>query len=124
MSTCIIETQRLPKLNPIYQTNGLMPFFIAPNVVAPKKCGPVDQFDVWTKSLDPKSRGAYKPIYIAGPNSERHGPSSLHKGGLHVLLGDGAVRFLSENMHHTSDPATSLWQHLNSIRRGEVISGF
>lgn len=86
----------------------------------------VTTYDFWTKSLDPNGPGAYKPTYIAiaGPNSEWHGPSSLHEGGLHVLLGDGAVRFLSENIHHTNDPTTSLWQHLNSVNGGEVISGF
>lgn len=86
----------------------------------------VTTYNYWTKSLDPNGPGAYKPTYIsiAGPNSEWHGPSSLHKGGLHVLMGDGAVHFLSENIHHTNDPTTSLWQHLNSISGDEVVSGF
>lgn len=40
---------------------------------------------------------------------------SRHTGGAHVLMGDGAVRFASDNID------TSLWQHLGSTSGEEVI---
>jgi len=43
---------------------------------------------------------------------------SLHVGGVHVLMCDGAVRFVSENI----DLAT--WQALSSMSGGEVIGEF
>lgn len=46
------------------------------------------------------------------------GPGSFHVGGAHFLLGDGSVRFLSENM----DLATL--QALTSIGQGEVVGEF
>jgi prepilin-type N-terminal cleavage/methylation domain-containing protein/prepilin-type processing-associated H-X9-DG protein len=43
---------------------------------------------------------------------------SRHSGGVHVLMGDGAVRFVSDNI----DLAT--WQNLGSIRGNEPIGEF
>ncbi|QDV49943.1 DUF1559 domain-containing protein [Gimesia fumaroli] len=47
------------------------------------------------------------------------GAGSFHVGGVHVLLGDGAVRFLSENAD-----MTAVVQSLISVRGGEVIPEF
>lgn len=44
--------------------------------------------------------------------------SSVHTGGAHVLLGDGAVRFLSENIN------IGTWAALGTIAEGEVIGEF
>ena len=44
--------------------------------------------------------------------------SSVHEGGIHVLMGDGAVRFLSENMDH------SQYVYLTRIHDGETIGEF
>jgi len=44
--------------------------------------------------------------------------SSVHEGGVHVLLGDGAVRFISENINVN----TYLW--LNDENDGNVIGEF
>lgn len=41
---------------------------------------------------------------------------SRHTGGAHVLMGDGAVRFASDNID------TTLWQHLGSVA-GEEVTG-
>jgi len=43
---------------------------------------------------------------------------SEHTGGAHVLMGDGAVRFVSENIHRPTFAAMS------SIREGEVMNEF
>jgi len=46
------------------------------------------------------------------------GIGSLHEGGVHVLLGDGSVRFLNENM---SQP---IFTGLATIGKGEVLGEF
>ena len=50
--------------------------------------------------------------------SDRFSLSSPHEGGVHILMGDGAVRFLSENV----DTNTYLW--LNDENDGNVIGEF
>jgi prepilin-type N-terminal cleavage/methylation domain-containing protein len=41
------------------------------------------------------------PAWMQGANDLRcESPSSRHPGGIHVLVGDGTVRFLSENIAH------------------------
>ena len=42
--------------------------------------------------------------------------SSQHVGGCHFLMGDGAVKFLSENIDF------ALYQGLASIDEGEVVN--
>ena len=44
--------------------------------------------------------------------------SSMHPGGAHFLLGDGAVRFIGENIDVTT------YEHLGSKADGTVISNF
>lgn len=53
-----------------------------------------------------------------GRNGEWGEPGSLHPGGIHVLMGDGAVRFLSENI----DSVTRV--NLARIGDGNVIGEF
>jgi hypothetical protein len=43
---------------------------------------------------------------------------SFHTGGAHFLLGDGAVRFLSENMHMKT------YQGLSTRAGGEALGEF
>ena len=43
---------------------------------------------------------------------------SMHKGGVHVLLCDGAVRFVSENIHIPT------WQYLGNRKDGQVVGEF
>lgn len=52
----------------------------------------------------------------AGPG--RSTPGSYHEGGCQAVLGDGSVRFLSENMHFPTQ------QYLASISDGEVLGEF
>lgn len=45
-------------------------------------------------------------------------PRSMHTGGVHLLLGDGSVRFVSENLDFT------VHRNLNSISGGELTAEF
>lgn len=51
-------------------------------------------------------------------NDGRYGFSSAHVGGAHFLLGDGRVRFLSENIDKTT------YDNLASIEDGNVLGEF
>jgi hypothetical protein len=60
-----------------------------------------------------------------------HGFNSLHTGGASFLMGDGAVRFVSNHIDTgTLNPATQLiaipgvYQHLSTIAGGEVVGDF
>ena len=50
-----------------------------------------------------------------GPNDE---PFSLHVGGTHALMGDGTVRFISENID------TQIVRRLSDPADGEIIGEF
>jgi prepilin-type N-terminal cleavage/methylation domain-containing protein len=44
------------------------------------------------------------------------GASSAHEGGVHFLMGDGAVRFISENIEQTRD-----WSNWATFRQGGFV---
>lgn len=46
------------------------------------------------------------------------GFGSLHRGGCHMLMGDGAVRFISENVYY------GVFQNLSSRADGNVVGDF
>ena len=59
--------------------------------------------------------GCLWTVNNCGPNSE---PFSLHTGGVHLLLGDGAVRFISENI------STTTIRQLCGASDGEIVGEF
>jgi len=73
-----------------------------------------------THFIRPTGQGINRPRNAA--NSQRvygWGAGSFHVGGVHVLLGDGAVRFLSENAD-----MTAVVESLISVKGGEVLPEF
>ncbi|QDT90120.1 DUF1559 domain-containing protein [Gimesia algae] len=73
-----------------------------------------------THFIRPTGQGINRPRNAA--YSQRvygWGAGSFHVGGVHILLGDGAVRFLSENAN-----MTAVVQALISSRGGEIIGEF
>jgi len=60
-------------------------------------------------------------------------PKSMHVGGVHLLLADGGVRFISENIHngpmtqgsHNQGPSRfGVWGALGTRAEGEVVGEF
>ena len=62
----------------------------------------------------------------AAPGNFRRNYSSLHVGGAHFLMGDGAVRFISENVDHNIATAQvdSTMERLMSRDDGQVVGDF
>ena len=76
---------------------------------------------------------------VTNANHQTRGFSSTHVGGVHFLMGDGAVRFISDNIDHkpnsigTATAATghggstwvdSTFEYLLTIANGEVVGEF
>jgi len=49
---------------------------------------------------------------------DRRDPASQHEGGMHILMGDGAVRFVSENLN------ISTWYDLIDVDDGDTLGEF
>ncbi|QDT23428.1 DUF1559 domain-containing protein [Gimesia chilikensis] len=85
-----------------------------------------DRGDAWIKGSFPSSAMTfhYNPNWHGGDcltgNSVQAlmGPRSYHTGGAHILLCDGHVRFISDNIN------TELMQNLATRSGGEVIGEF
>lgn len=65
---------------------------------------------------------AVSPWSVINGTTYQYGPSSLHTGGVHCLLGDGAVRFVSENIDAST--TTSTYQNLASRNDGKTIGEY
>ena len=57
-------------------------------------------------------------MYLGGLNTSWEGAGSTHDGGAHVLLCDGSVRFLGENLNYNT------WVALNTRMGREVVGEF
>ena len=62
----------------------------------------------------------YQPVFMTawGPNDEWPGASSLHTGGVQVLLSDGSARFVSQNINWVT------WNNLNSRNSQDLTGDF
>jgi prepilin-type N-terminal cleavage/methylation domain-containing protein len=78
-----------------------------------------------TTVLPPNSPSCYQS---GGDNpSNQRGifsPNSHHTGGVHVLMGDGAVHFISENVNSGNQTLSNLgvWGALGTINGGETVA--
>jgi len=70
---------------------------------------------------------AHPPTYLAcfGMNNNWPGSSSRHTGGAQYLMGDGAVRFISENIQGAQQPSVwfALHTYVGSTEAGQPIVG-
>jgi prepilin-type N-terminal cleavage/methylation domain-containing protein len=62
--------------------------------------------------------GIYGYVPVPGKLGQWATPGSLHTGGCHVLLADGAVRFLSQNTDNTT------LSRLSTMSDGQVITDY
>jgi hypothetical protein len=80
--------------------------------------GPFWAAYVATAAMLPYDYKINQPTSATDPRSQYCAPGSKHIGGCHVLLGDGAIRFLSENINLTTQ------RSLVSIAGGELLGEF
>ena len=84
---------------------------LAPNSQLPDRCYP---YEYSCEDLPELNRPA---VWGDGISTDTCGSRSMHPGGVHVLLGDGACRFVNETI------LTTTWRALATIRGDEIIGG-
>jgi len=90
--------------------------------IGPRLSGSTVAWHPGVESLDVGSSGGGSATYLIGGSSATWGSawiaSSSHEGGIHILLGDGRIRFLSENIDR------STYSALVTPKSGEVLGEF
>jgi hypothetical protein len=86
---------------------------LAPNSKLPDRCPNAAQGCRSVPNNDP-----FRPWTAAASGSETCASRSLHAGGVHVVLADGSVRFVSNNIE------LATWRGLLSINGGETFGEF
>ena len=76
----------------------------------------------YTSGVCPVCRGLNEKFSATDPRPYAWGAGSLHVGGLHVMMMDGSVRFLSENTQCCGTP--SIIRSLTGIKDGQTVSDF
>jgi prepilin-type processing-associated H-X9-DG protein len=91
---------------------GLLFTGLTPNSTAPDRCYPCCG---WCANFPAQNLPA---VNGDGSTTDTAGSRSRHSGGVQILLGDGSVRFVSQNVNFTT------WQALGTIRGSEVVGNF
>jgi prepilin-type N-terminal cleavage/methylation domain-containing protein/prepilin-type processing-associated H-X9-DG protein len=86
---------------------------LAPNSKLPDRCPNANQGCRSVPNADP-----FRPWTAAATGTETCASRSLHSGGVHVLLADGSVRFVGNNI----DLPT--WRAIMTVGGGETVSDF
>jgi hypothetical protein len=90
--------------------------------IGPRLSGSTVSWFPGAQTLDIENSGGGSATYLINGSSATWGhawiASSSHEGGIHVTMGDGSVRFLSENI----DRGT--YRALMTPNKGEVIGEF
>jgi prepilin-type processing-associated H-X9-DG protein len=71
----------------------------------------------YTHTLNPNAR-LRDCIWNSSLSNGHLAPRSYHAGGVQVLLGDGSVRFVSDNISNAT------WRALGTKNGGEVLGEF
>jgi prepilin-type N-terminal cleavage/methylation domain-containing protein len=83
----------------------------------PDGTGPMTSSSGWWQGGAPYHYGPWF-MYLGGWNTDWPGAGSLHVGGGQVLLADGSVRWINENLSY------NIWAALNTRQTGEVLGEF
>jgi len=90
--------------------------------IGPRATGASESWHTSIYGMDVENVGGGSATYMIGRSSATWGmdwiASSMHVGGIQVLMGDGAVRFLSENINNTT------YLRLVTPKGGEVVGEF
>jgi len=81
--------------------------------------GPFWAAYVATGNIFPYQYAINQPVSATNSRTQWGTPGSLHVGGCHALMGDGSVRFLSQNINFTA-----VQRALVTISGGEVVSDY
>lgn len=90
--------------------------------IGPRLSGSTVGWFPGAQTLDIENSGGGSATYLIGGSSATWGAawiaSSSHEGGIHITMGDGSVRFLSENIDRLT------YRALMTPNKGEVIGEF